>query len=161
MTRINGSYSYLTNDPSNITQRDTFDLVINFFADAAGTLQVLPSQTFTVSNSMPALTGTAQPAPGGPFGPGNSAFRTAVGFTSFNIDFIPPVGATFATFQFVIRDDGFEDGLANTGVSGVILDQIFINPEPGSMALFGLGGLGLGAVAYRRRKLKLAAKKTA
>jgi hypothetical protein len=39
-------------------------------------------------------------------------------------------------------------------VTGVILDNVFLNPEPGTMALFGLGGLGLGAMAWRRRKAK-------
>ncbi|MCE9636401.1 MAG: PEP-CTERM sorting domain-containing protein [Planctomycetes bacterium] len=49
----------------------------------------------------------------------------------------------------------------NTGAAGgqnFLLDAVS-NPEPGTMALFGLGAMGLGGFAWRRRKAKKAAAK--
>ena len=151
---INGSYSYLTTDPFGLSTRDSFDLVIDYFSDAGGTIQLLPQQVFRISNSMPTLLGTPQAA-SGPFGTTVFRTNTPTGFTGFSI-FINQNISAFARFSFVVRDDGFEDGGTNTGVTGVLLDNIFINPEPGSIALFGLGGLALGGFAFRRRKQKAA-----
>ncbi len=154
---FNGSYSYITDNPLGNTNRDSFDIVIDYFSDPAGTIQLLPQQVFRISDSMPALSGTPQAATGAGFT--GSVFRTntPTGFTGFSI-FINQYINMFARISFVVRDDGNEDGGANTGVTGVMIDNIFINPEPGSIALFGLGGLALGGLAFRRRKL---AKKNA
>lgn len=68
-------------------------------------------------------------------------------------------------------DGGLFTGLIGTSVnqldiqftvnSNGIVGQYFLldavsNPEPGTMALFGLGALGLGGAAWRRRKAKKA-----
>jgi hypothetical protein len=154
---INGNFSYFTNDSLAVLNRDDFDVVITYFTDATGLTQAQPAITVHLSRNFQGNPiGTTPVATSGPFGP--TAFRTASGWTSFNIN-LNDIGAhtQFVRFQFVVHDNGTENPPPplNSGVSGVALDNIFINPEPGTMALFALGSLGLGGFAWKRRKLKI------
>ena len=70
----------------------------------------------------------------------------AWGFATVNLrDF---VGDTVQVV-FIINDSG-----ATGGNSGVFIDNVQLTPEPGTMALFGLGLAGLGFAIQRRRSAR-------
>jgi hypothetical protein len=73
-------------------------------------------------------------------------FSSHTGFQTFQIDLGDRVGFV-TTFQFNVRDVA-----GGSGTSAFLLDDVMIVPEPGAMALFALGALGFGALAWRRRK---------
>jgi hypothetical protein len=73
------------------------------------------------------------------------SFTLAGGFNANNVN----------SLTFTITNAGRGDG----GGGQFQFDAI-TNPEPGAFALFGLGAMGLGGYAWRRRKLRLAAKKS-
>ncbi|MCG3136106.1 MAG: hypothetical protein HMLKMBBP_03930 [Planctomycetes bacterium] len=66
---------------------------------------------------------------------------TTVGFNSNTV--------TTLTINFV---NNYVPVFPGTGVTGPLEWDRISNPEPGTMALFGLGALGLGGMAWRRRK---------
>lgn len=150
---INFGYVYLTNADPSIHPLDAFRVTVDFYADAAGTTQLLPSQSFDFTPTRPLAAGAI---PGGtPLG--TSAWihdDNATGQTATISQYL----TGFARVSFII-----DNGTNNTAgtVTGVLIDGVYINPEPGTIALFGLGAAGLGAFAWRRRKAAKAAKTSA
>jgi hypothetical protein len=147
MPFIGGQFAYFTSDAADVAVRDAFTVELTFYTDMTGTTQVGPAMTFT-PNAGPLSNSTF--AETQPFVTGRFA---GTGFQSFGIT-IPPI-TQFARIRFIVDDSGTESGINNSGATGVLLDNIVLNPEPGTWALFGLGALGLGA-AIRRRKLAIA-----
>lgn len=156
---LNFHFAFLTTDATStaLADRDPFHVTVDYFSDAAGNNQT-GSQTFVVNTgNLVAASGPPNGVAPNPFGttslnvttpqPGvpNSALQLAV----LNLNY--PSGTGYARVSFHINNTGTSVG----GVSGVLIDNVFINPEPGTMALFGLGAAGLGAMVWRRRKAKL------
>ena len=146
----NFSYAYLTTDAigTPTSSLDTFKVIVEYFSDAAG-LNQIASQTAIVALSP---LGATSANPGDPFSAAVNSNGTGGVLNNATITLNLP-SAPYATFTFYLDNDN------STGKSGVLLDKAFVNPEPGTMALFGLGAMGLGAMAWRRRrKLAVAAK---
>lgn len=158
---IGFSYSYLTNDAPGAFQHDKFRVHVDFFGTATSTIV-----TGTLDQDIASTAGFSDTAAGiSPFaGAANSApitYNNSVG-GAFNFDSID-VSAffnSFARISFIVDASGPSSGanLSGLGVSGVVLDQVFLTPEPSAIALFAFGAAGLGGFAWRRRR---AAKKPA
>jgi len=160
-------YAYMTNDPSSAATHDQFIVHIDFFssatetnlANAIGSIEKVVANNATKSDTGALIS---------PFGGGNGGsnaialFNDSVGtgtnvFNLFNVDisaFFKP--NTFARVSFIVDNNNATQGVNGNGlgVSGVVLDNIVMNPEPGTIALFALGTLGLGGFAWRRRAAK-------
>jgi hypothetical protein len=143
-------YVYLTNDPPDSATQDGFTVVIEFFADAAGTMPIgLLTMNPNTTPVAPTDVGsppfdTAPVTYGGPLTPND--------FALMNIN-VESFFGNFARISFAIDNNGPGPGTENgNGVSGILLDDVLLTPEPGTLALFGLGALGLGGVAWRRRR---------
>lgn len=175
---------YGTGDPSAGTQFEFggsgANLTLHFSAGGArqGTLTPLAFPSFATSATISfdlRYEGNTNPFDTFPFEDLDGAeqivleYDSGGGFTLINQ--FAPNDATFATWgNFSTTLSGAAISPATTfrwrqlGNSGQPFDHwaidnlsIVANPEPSSMALFGLAGLGLGLFVRRRRKLKLAA----
>lgn len=156
MPYFNFDLAFLTTDGlgTALANRDQFSVVIDYFSDAAG-LNQIGTQSFTIN------TGTlyALGAAGQPFNTSvnaSSPNRLVNGQLGYYVLPITLPSAPYANFTFYLDNLG-----TGTGTSAVLIDHVFINPEPGTVALFGLGALGLGGLVMRRRAAKkkaLAAK---
>lgn len=145
----NFSYAYLTTDALGTASADldTFKVIIEYFSDAAG-LNQIGSQTAIV-NLAPLVSTSANP--GDPFSAAVNSNGQGGVLNNATVQLNLP-SAPYATFTFYLDNDG-----TGAGRSGILLDKAFVNPEPGTLALFGLGAMGLGAMAWRRRRAKTAA----
>lgn len=148
-------YVFGTNDPPG-SQGDQFFVTLDIYSDPGGA-NLTSSTTLLVAD-----TATVQSTLGAsPFGGGGAPITYARNgshgspFTLFKIDTTGFIGS-YARLSFVVNNNGPAAGTNNNGlgVSGVLIDGIILSPEPGTLALFGLGVLGLGGVVMRRRKLR-------
>jgi len=155
-------YVYLTNEPQASALQDRFQVRVDFFATATSSVALGTSFTTTI-------TPQAYKADSGigisPFSSnGNNAvavFNDSVGsganaFNLFNIDISAGFGQ-FARVSFIVDNQNVTQNQANgngLGVSGILLDNVLLNPEPSAIALFALGAMGLGGFAWRRRSAK-------
>lgn len=161
-------YGYLSNDGPNAATHDEFRLTVNFFTNAAGTI-ALNGGANDIIGRLIADRGTYNDtnAAASPFGgannPSTATFNNIKGTTTGNlINMSIDMGATFGSFarvSFIVNNLG---PVSNTngnglGVSGIVLDNVVLNPEPSTFALFAAGIAGLGGLAMRRRRA--AAKK--
>lgn len=161
MPYFNFHFAFLTTDPNAtlLANRDQFRVVIDYFSDAGG-LNQIGTESFTLDTGTLTSTGVA-------LGAGQAwPAGTVLNGTLENANNVPgrlqytvlPIGLTsapYANFTFYL------DNLGTSGqsvFSGVLIDNVYINPEPGTLALFGLGAAGLGAMAWRRRKSAKAKK---
>lgn len=157
---IEFKYVFGTNDPPG-SQGDQFRVTLDVFSDAAGS-NLVSSETFVVTDKAgdPSTLGAS------PFGGGGAPVTYKLGgalgdvYSFYQIDTGGFIG-NYARLSFVVNNDGPAAGTNNNGlgVSGVLIDGIVLAPEPGTLALFGLGVLGLGGVVVRRRR-KLAVAST-
>jgi hypothetical protein len=155
---LNFNFAFLTTDATStaLASRDQFVVLINYFSDSGGTSQLGTTQSVTINTGNRFATGNT---PGTPFNTnvnGASPLRTTAGPLGYYVVPINMTSAPYATFTFFLDNLG-----SGTGTSAVLLDQVYITPEPGTLALFGLGALGLGGIVLRRRRAKLAAAKSA
>jgi hypothetical protein len=153
MPQFNFWMVYLTTDPTStaLANRDQFAVVVDYFSDAGGVNQI-GTESFTINTGSLFSTGIN---PGQPFNAVVNAGNGPLPPTQLGLVVIPLSlpSAPYANFTFYLDNLG-----TGTGTSGVLIDNVFISPEPGTMALFGLGALGLGGLAWRRRRAKLASK---
>lgn len=154
MPYLSFQYVYLTTDPTTTAQasRDRFTVVVDYFSDAAGLTQIGTESITGLDGGALISTGVN---PGAPFGGvvnsnsfGGGLLRNA----SVNLNPLFSL-APYANFTFYLENNG-----TGSGASGVLLDNVVINPEPGTFALFGLGAAGLAGMAMRRRKAAKAKK---
>lgn len=146
-------FAYVSND-LNAVGGDTFSVLVEIFSDALQTTQIA-SQVWTIADSasQPALIGTA------PYTGANTYSRA--GLATYQTVFLPLASffQNYARVTFIVDNTGPSPGGVNgLGVSGVLLDNIVMTPEPGTLGLFGLGALGLLGLVRRRRKLAAAAR---
>lgn len=156
MPYFNFHYVFLTQDPAStvLANRDQFNVVVDYFSDAGG-LNQIGTEAFTINTGDLYSGFTA----GQPFNGAVQAGNGPLVPTQLGVYVIPLSipSAPYVNFTFYLDNLG-----TGTGNSGVLIDNVYINPEPGTMALFGLGALGLGGFVWRRRKaMKLAAAATA
>jgi hypothetical protein len=83
---------------------------------------------------------------------GATLFSSSSSTSAFNLSNI--LLANGDTIDFVVNSDGFI-GSDTTGLRAIITG-ISAVPEPTTLALFGLGGIGLAGIAKRRRTRKVA-----
>jgi hypothetical protein len=155
-------YAYMTNDPPAGGARDQFRVHVDFFASATSTTvigsidRLIADQgTLTDSNvGVSPFGGVNNNAPA----TYNDATRTGTNtFNLVSLD-ISQFFGTFARVSFIVDNGGPAPGATNgLGVSGIVLDQVVLNPEPSTIALFALGVAGLGGFAWKRRRAPLAA----
>jgi hypothetical protein len=151
-------YAYMSNDAASAATHDQFRVHIDFFATASSTI---------VTNSIDLLVadrGTQNDTAAGisPFGGANNpsvaTFNNANGntFNLFNVD-VTAFFNQFARVSFIVNNLGPAGGTAGNGlgVSGAVIDNVVLNPEPSTVALFAAGLGGLGLLAWRKRQLKL------
>ena len=146
---LNFSWAYLSTEAAGTSGAalDTFKVIIDYYSDAAGLTQV-SSQTSVVpigGHGDLFDTGTSELDP---FGGAISSNAQGGALKTYTVLLNNPI-APYARFTFYLDNDG-----TGTGKSGLLLDKAFVNPEPGTIALFGLGALGLGAMTWRRRRSK-------
>lgn len=164
MPYFNFSFAFLTTDALNtaVANRDNFRVVIDYFSDAAG-LNQIGTQSYLVNTGT--LIARSTPVSGSQIGPwANGTLLNGTqndlpgGPNALSLAVLPIslTSAPYANFTFYL------DNLGTTAnvTSGVLIDNVYINPEPGTMALFGLGAAGLAGLVLRRRKAA-AAKKAA
>jgi hypothetical protein len=143
-------FAYITNDPIGTSTLDDFRVVIDIF-DTVTQNNLLGSVTYVVqvgSNYNTTISSSPYNTNGG------QVFSSdpATNYTTVFIP-IPQFFQNYARITFIVDNAGPAAGNNNgAGVSGVLLDNILLSPEPSSMALFGLGILGLGGLIRRRRR---------
>lgn len=149
------NYVYLTTDPANtaLSARDTFTVVIDYYSDAAG-LNQIATQAVTINTDQLNTSATVNTAPFNGATVNFSQSNGPGGWRYVSIALAVPT-APYANFTFYLDNNG--TSTSGPGISALLIDATRINPEPGTMALFGLGAAGLGALVLRRRKAKLAA----
>ena len=158
MPYLSFQYIYLTTDPTSTADasRDRFSVVVDYFSDAAG-LNQIGTETITGLDASPLLSTGINP--GAPFGGvvnANTSGLAAGALRNASVTLNPLFSlAPYANFTFYLENNG-----TGTGSSGVLLDNVVINPEPGTFALFGLGAAGLAGMAWRRRKSAKVAKQS-
>ncbi len=136
--RIVFVYAYLTNnEPGDTTNTDPFTVTLVDTTNASGTVTKTVSD---VDDSHLAKSTMSY----GPFA-GIQTYDTD--WRTFTIDTSSLIG-DYGYLEFTIADSDEESGDA----SGFILDNVTQVPEPATLFLFGLGGLGL--TLYGRRKLR-------
>ena len=144
-------YIYLTNDPAGSASNDGFTVTVDFFGDAAGTVP-LGSMVVTpgITPVFPGNVGTT------PFDSAPTTFNGPVDGDSLHFAYINVESFfnSFARISFTVDNSGPARLTNNNGegVSGILLDEVILTPEPGTLALFGLGLAGLGGLALRRRR---------
>lgn len=147
-------FAYITNDPIGSSTLDDFRVVIDIF-DTVTQNNLLGSLTYDVaigSNYNTTISST-------PYNTNGGSVFSSVPATNYQTVFIPIPQwfQNYARITFIVDNAGTAGGNNNgAGVSGVLLDNIVLSPEPSTMALFGLGILGLGGLIRRRRKLAIA-----
>ena len=161
MSYLAFNYMYLTTDSTATSDasRDRFSVIVDYFA-ADGVTQI-GTESFTNLGGGPLVSTGVNP--GAPFGSTVSATNqglAAGALRGASITLNPLFNsAPFANFTFYLENQGVGGtGSVGIGSSGVLLDGIVINPEPGTFALFGLGAAALGGMAMRRRKAAKAKK---
>ncbi len=155
-------YVYISNDPTNAATHDRFMVRVDFFNGAGAGATLLGTTGNIVVATNAALNDTG--AGFSPFsGNGNNAttqFNNSFGtgaqtFNLFNVD-VSAFFGQFARVSFIVDNNSttINTNGNGLGVSGVVLDNVVLNPEPSAMALFALGAAGLGGFAWRRRATK-------
>ena len=152
------NYVYLTTDPANtaLSARDTFTVVIDYYSDAAG-LNQIATQAVTMDTDQ---LNTSVVVPGAPFNGATANLSQANGpggWRYVSVALSVPTAA-YANFTFYLDNNGTSG--VGPGISALLIDNTRINPEPGTMALFGLGAAGLGALVLRRRRAAKASAAT-
>ena len=141
-------FAFLSNDTIG-GGNDQFRVVVDFFTDA--TESVSTGSVTTIVNAQSNFAGITGSAP---FNPTNATFAdlSPTNYQTLTIQ-MPQFYLNYARITFIIDNSGPAQGTGNgLGVTGLFLDNVVLTPEPSTIALFGLGLLGLGAVALRRRK---------
>jgi hypothetical protein len=155
-------YVYITNDPAGQATHDQFFVRVDFFNGSG----IGATSIGSTGNILVAGSGTLNDTGAG-FSPfannGNNAttqFNNSNGtgvdtFNLFNVD-VSAFFGQFARVSFIVDNNSttINTNGNGLGVSGVVLDNVLLNPEPSAVALFGLGALGLGGFAWRRRAAK-------
>ena len=151
-------YVYVTNDPM-ANAHDAFTVRVDFFDTAESTTSIGSISQLVANSATLNDTGSGF----SPFGGVNNSagtFNNGLGtgantYNLFNVDISQYFGS-FARVSFIVDNAGAAPGTNGNGLgaSGVVLDQVLLNPEPSTVALFGLGVLGLGGFAWRRRATK-------
>jgi hypothetical protein len=145
-------YVYASHDRL-VSGGDQFRVIVDFFTDATMT-------TSTGSLNMLVHDGATRTSTIGqsPFGGTGAIFTYASGPAATQyVPFVIPVQAffnNFARLTFVVDNVGPVAGSSTNGIglTGVLIDNILLTPEPSSIALLGLGILGLGGMVVRRRR---------
>jgi hypothetical protein len=156
--QIKFNYVFLTNDAPGSFQHDQFRVHVDFFATATSTVTIGSLDSVIAGNSNSAVFSDT----GAGISPFSSAANTApttynnaqsAGFTFAAVD-VSAFFGQFARVSFIVDSAGPTSGpnLSGLGVSGVVLDNVLLTPEPSAIALFAFGAAGLGGFAWRRRK---------
>jgi hypothetical protein len=161
MFRLQFRYAYITNDPTSAATKDRFLVQIEFYGSASSVV-VANTAIFDLTNQVTAnLTDTGSFSPFNTGGATNTFNNgTGTGGAAYNLvslDMSPFLSfGTFARVSFIVDSNGPAAGTSGNGlgVSGVVLDNVVVNPEPSAIALFALGAMGLGGFAWRRRTAK-------
>lgn len=151
------NYAYMTNDAPSAGTHDAFRVHIDFYATATSTSSI-GSIDRTIANQATDINSSAGLSPfGGAFNSPLATYNNAIG-TNFNLISldVSQFFNSFARVSFIVDNAGPAAGTNGNGlgVSGIVLDNVVLNPEPGTIALFGLGLAGLGGFAWRRRSAK-------
>lgn len=153
MYYVQFDYLYLTTAPTTtaLADRDTFRVNFLFYDQNMNFLAVqganLDTGTLSATGTNPGLPFDGNVNVGNLPDQSSSDLQTSFAFMNLDPSFVDP-SVYFVQFEFVLFKG------STPGVSGVLIDNVVINPEPGTMALFGLGAAGLGAFVWRRRKSK-------
>ena len=149
-------YSYLSNDGPTAATHDEFRVHIDFFTTATGTtaiagqsIDLLVADRGTFTDSATGFSPFGGLSNGATFTYNNTQGTT---FGLVNIGIEQQFG-NFARVSFIVNNSGVAAGTNGNGlgVSGVLLDNVVLNPEPSTLALFAAGIAGLGGLAWRRR----------
>jgi hypothetical protein len=157
--RLEFQYAYFTNDAPGAFAHDRFRVHIDFFNDAAaanfiGSLD----QDFTrVATNTDTGIGISPMNSSTPVYNDSLAAPTTFNHTSIEL---AQFFGSFARISFIVDSSGPTSGpnMSGNGVTGIVLDNILLTPEPSTVALFAFGAMGLGGFVWRRRN---AAKKPA
>ena len=150
-------YGFLTNDAPGAGARDSFRVHIDFFATATSAV-VTGTIDQLIANSGLNVDSNAGSSPygGGPNNPlatYNNSAGNAFNFIAIDVS---AFFNSFARVSFIVDNAGPAAGTNGNGlgVTGIVLDQVILTPEPATVGLFALGALGLGGMAWRRRTAK-------
>ena len=137
---IEFNYIYITGESENDTYTDPFEVSLYLESDDS----LLYTETIATAADSDLVHSTVNYGPL----PGSSNRQSPGGWTHHSFSMLPWSGQE-VYLVFTISDAG--DDVVN---SGVVLDGVEQTPEPGTIALFGLGlaGLGLAVRARRRRR---------
>lgn len=147
-------FAYITNEPIGSASLDQFSVTIDIFDDALETNLITSISTVVPVTSSYTTTVGAQPWDSG----NNGAVFAHTSATTYSTVYIPVTDYfnNYARVTFIVDNTGPAAGNNNSGgVSGVLLDNVILSPEPGSMALFAFGLLGMGGLVARRRRMKI------